>query len=35
MKCFVIAVNIEATGIVTEGLKICGKYQESIQWILY
>jgi hypothetical protein len=32
MKCFVIPVSIEATGIVTRGLKyIWKRYQESIQ----
>jgi hypothetical protein len=32
IKCFVIPVNIGATGIVTQGLKkIWKQYQESIQ----
>jgi hypothetical protein len=36
MKCFVIPVNIGATGIVTKVLKnIWKEYQESIQYILY
>jgi hypothetical protein len=31
MKCFVIPVTIDATGILTEEQKICKQYQEIIQ----